>query len=166
MIVERGGGRLYRRPAGGDDRLAEGVSTFLLGGRGWVVLHIRHEERVVVVEPAPRGRRPTWGWFLPQYLGFTLRQRILAILLGDEPYPYLDPSAADVPRLHRDGERPLVWVRTRVALEEAVAVLAGEWVVGLDVETTLGSRALCRVQIAGRSATYLIDTLGQVGPHR
>jgi ribonuclease D len=52
-----------------------------------------------------------------------------------------------------------MWVRTRAALEEAVAVLAGERVVGLDVETTLGSRALCLVQIAGRSATYLIDAL-------
>jgi ATP-dependent helicase Lhr and Lhr-like helicase len=310
------------------DRLVEGVSSFLLGGRGWVVQRLRHEDRVVVVEPAPRGRRPTWGGFLPQYLGFTLCQRIVAVLLGDEPYPYLDPAAAAVlaerrasvrevvdsqqggveesegeirwwtfaggrinatlrhaleavggsfqvisdnfvikvrgegldalrfaevrarlvepefwenerlwaevaaslpnyrlskfqplmppwverevvarhlldvggawqwlsqaetslPRvpagvgasmpgdkerlaalsepvaellpLHRDGARPLVWVSSRAALEEAVAELAREPRVGLDVETTLATRTLCLVQIAGRQATYLIDALG------
>lgn len=326
--VETSGGQpLGALNQGFVDRLVDGISTFLLGGRGWVVIHVRHADRVVVVEPAPRGREPTWGGFLPQYLGFTLCQRILAILLGDEPFPYLEASAAevlaehrasmrqvldsprggieveegeirwwtfaggrinatlryaleavggewkvipdnflikvrgegldehrfaearaklaepefwederlwaevaeslpnyrfskfqplmppwverevvagylldvggawrwlsgtetslprvpagvraatpadaqrvaalaepalDLPPLHRDEARPLVWVRTRAALEEAVTALAEERVVGLDVETTLASRALCLVQIAGRSATYLIDAL-------
>ena len=44
-------------------------------------------------------------------------------------------------------------------LAEAVAALADEPVVGLDVETTLGKRTLCLIQIAGREATYLIDAL-------
>jgi ATP-dependent helicase Lhr and Lhr-like helicase len=309
------------------DRLVEGASMFLLGGRGWVVKHVRHEDRVVVVEPAPRGRRPTWGGFLPQYLGFTVSQRILAVLLSNEAYPYLDPSAAavladrraslrevvdsprggvevaedeirwwtfaggrinatlrvaleavggdwkvvpdnfvikvrgegldehrfaeareklaepelwendalwaeiatslpsyrfskfqplmppwvareviaghlldvrgawmwlsgtetklprvpvgvraaipadaehfaalitpeeDIPPLQREGDRPLLWVRTQAELEDALTVLAAEPVVGLDVETTLATRALCLVQIASRRATYLIDAL-------
>ena len=56
-------------------------------------------------------------------------------------------------------DRPLIWVRTPSQLEEAVAALASEPVVGLDVETTLAKRTLCLIQIAGREATYLIDAL-------
>ena len=51
------------------DRLVDGVSSFLLGGRAWAVLQVRHDDRRVVVEAAPRGRQPTWGGFLPQFLG-------------------------------------------------------------------------------------------------
>lgn len=50
-------------------------------------------------------------------------------------------------------------MRTPLQLTEAVAALASEPVVGLDVETTLAKRTLCLIQIAGREATYLIDTL-------
>src|SRR5690606_29322215 len=65
------------------DRLVDGVSCFLLGGRAWVALQVRHDERTVLVEPAPRGRRPTWGGFLPQFLGFEICQRILSVLRSD-----------------------------------------------------------------------------------
>ena len=50
-------------------------------------------------------------------------------------------------------------MRTPSQLTEAVAALASEPVVGLDVETTLAKRTLCLIQIAGREATYLIDAL-------
>jgi ribonuclease D len=63
------------------------------------------------------------------------------------------------PLLHRENDRPLIWVRTLQQLEVAVAALMSEPVVGLDVETTLASRALCLIQVAGRDATYLIDAL-------
>jgi ATP-dependent helicase Lhr and Lhr-like helicase len=78
------------------DRLVDGVSTFLLSGRAWLVRMIRHDDRRVVVEPAPRGRQPTWGGFLPQFLGFDLCQRIRNLLAGEEPYAYLDEHAAAV----------------------------------------------------------------------
>jgi len=78
------------------DRLVEGVSTFLLAGRGWVVIRIQHNDRHVIVEPAPRGRQPTWGGFLPQFLGYELCQRILSVLTSDEAYSYLDASAVEV----------------------------------------------------------------------
>lgn len=35
------------------DRLVDGVSSFLLGGRGWVVQRIQHDDRRVFVDPAP-----------------------------------------------------------------------------------------------------------------
>jgi ATP-dependent Lhr-like helicase len=76
------------------DRLVDGVSTFLLSGRAWLVRMIRHDDRRVIVEPAPRGRQPTWGGFLPQFLGFDLCQRIRQVLAGDEAFAYLDEPAA------------------------------------------------------------------------
>ena len=64
-----------------------------------------------------------------------------------------------LPPLERDGSRPLIWVRSQTNLEDAVATLLGETVIGLDVETTLGTCTLCLIQIAGRDKTYLIDAL-------
>src|SRR5205085_10053876 len=55
------------------DGLIDGVSCFLLGGRAWSVFQVVHKDRSVIVEPAPRGKQPTWGGFLPQFLGFHLR---------------------------------------------------------------------------------------------
>jgi ATP-dependent Lhr-like helicase len=60
------------------------------------VLRIGHAERRLVVEPAPRGKKPTWGGFLPSFLGFELCQEILRVLTSTETYAYLDPQAAAV----------------------------------------------------------------------
>lgn len=84
------------------DRLVDGVSCFLLGGRAWAVLHIQHDDRRVVVEQAPRGREPTWGGFLPQFLGYELCQKIRDVLTRDDEYGYLSPEAADVLRERRE----------------------------------------------------------------
>lgn len=317
------------------DRLVDGVSSFLLGGRGWVVIRVQHDDRRVLVESAPRGKQPTWGGFLPQFLSFEVCQRILKTLREPEPFPYLDPpaaevlatrreemrvvldpaqdcieivddeirwwtfaggrinatlryaleavgadwkvipdnflimvrgdnlkrhefleavsrlrvfefwdddklwnrvaqslpnyrlskfqplmppwierevvagylldvsgawrwlsgaedglsrvpesmrtvtsadenltrgpSAANLPLLTRDGSRPLVWVRSELELGHAVSELMNESELGLDIETTLRTRALCLIQIAGRHTTYLIDALevsdlGQLAP--
>jgi ATP-dependent Lhr-like helicase len=78
------------------DRLVDGISAFLLGGRAWAVLRVQHEDRRVVVAPAPRGKQPMWGGYLPQFLGHTLCQRILGVLLDDAVPPWLDASAAEV----------------------------------------------------------------------
>ena len=77
------------------DRLVEGVSTFLLGGRAWAVFRLSHDERRIVVTPAPTGRQPTWGGYLPQFLGFELCQKQLDILTSDAEYPYLHEGAAE-----------------------------------------------------------------------
>jgi ATP-dependent helicase Lhr and Lhr-like helicase len=90
------------------DRLVDGISCFLLGGRPWAVLLVQHDGRRVVVEAAPRGRQPTWGGFLPQFLGFDLCQRILAVLLSDERFPYLDDAAWAVLAEHRDFMRAII----------------------------------------------------------
>ncbi len=78
------------------DRLVDGVSCFLLSGRAWAVKYIHHDDRRVVVEPAPRGRKPTWGGFLPQFLGRGVCQKILDVLTSDQAFGYLAPDAVAV----------------------------------------------------------------------
>ncbi len=74
------------------DRLVEQMSSFLLGGRAWTVDRVSHNNRVVVVVPAPRGVKPSWGGFIPQHLGFDLCQRIQRILTEADRYPYVDEA--------------------------------------------------------------------------
>lgn len=75
------------------DKLVDGVSCFLLGGRPWVVDTVRHSERDVVVHAAPVGRKPTWGNYLPQFLSFLVCREMAAILADSRPLPYLDEAA-------------------------------------------------------------------------
>lgn len=72
------------------DRLVEEMSSFLLGGRAWVVLSLNHEERLVRVREAPRGKKPSWGGFVPQFLGFELCQEMRSVLTSDEDYAFVD----------------------------------------------------------------------------
>ncbi len=57
------------------DRLVDHVSCFLLSGRAWAVVYVDHDDRRVIVEPAPRGRQPTWGGYR-----FGTNQPILALV--------------------------------------------------------------------------------------
>ncbi|MFO0618916.1 MAG: hypothetical protein U0414_40380 [Polyangiaceae bacterium] len=47
------------------------------------------------MKPAPRGEKPSWGGFLPQFLGFEVCQEMKAVLTSDEDYPYLDKRAKE-----------------------------------------------------------------------
>jgi ATP-dependent Lhr-like helicase len=75
------------------DRLVQDMSTFLLGGRAWQVLGINHMERIVRVKSAPRGGKPSWGGYLPQFLGYEVCQQMKAVLTSDDDYPFLDGGA-------------------------------------------------------------------------
>ena len=90
------------------DRLVEEVSCFLLGGRAWLVTSIRHTDRRVVVDSAPRGREPSWGSVLPQFLGRELCERIRALLVSTEPVPFLDGPAAEALAAHREEMREVL----------------------------------------------------------
>ena len=83
------------------DRLVERVSCFLLSGRPWAVLSIRHDDRRIIVEPAPRGRQPTWGGMLPQFLGERLCAQIRDVLGADDVPHYLTAEAAGALALQR-----------------------------------------------------------------
>jgi len=75
------------------ERLVEGMSSFLLGGRAWVVDHVVHADREVHVRTAPAGKKPTWGGFMPRFLGREVCQRIRSLLEGDLTPGYLDEQA-------------------------------------------------------------------------
>jgi ATP-dependent Lhr-like helicase len=90
------------------DRLVEQMSSFLLGGRAWSVEHVNHKERTVVVKEAPRGKKPSWGGFIPQMLGFEVCQRIMRAVTEDVLYPYLSEPAGNVVQSHRDDLGPLL----------------------------------------------------------
>lgn len=75
------------------DKLVPEMSSFLLGGRAWTVTHLNHEERTVRVVLAPRGKKPSWGGFAPQFLGFEICQQIAEILQIEGSIPYTDASA-------------------------------------------------------------------------
>lgn len=137
------------------DRLVEDVSCFLLGGRAWSVLRVQHADRRVLVQPAPRGRQPTWGGFLPQFLGFELCQQMLAILRSDERYPWLDEAAWRALSIHRETMQELLdsakggleidegetteirwWTfaggRINATLRHALAAVGGDWKIVTD----------------------------------
>jgi ATP-dependent Lhr-like helicase len=133
------------------DRLVEGVSCFLLGGRPWVVNVVNHTDRVVKVGPAPRGRQPTWGGFIPQFLGFDLCQAILRVLIADDAPTFLDDeakAALDKEREHFagildagggvefDGDEVRWWTfaggRINSTLRYALQALKPEWKVTPD----------------------------------
>ena len=75
------------------DRLVDGVSCFLLAGRAWFVQRVQHGDRRVIVDRAPTGRQPTWGGYLPQFLGMELCQATLEVLTSEEEYGYLHETA-------------------------------------------------------------------------
>jgi ATP-dependent Lhr-like helicase len=90
------------------ERLVEGMSSFLLGGRAWVVDNVLHADREVHVRAAPAGKKPTWGGFMPQFLGREVCHRIRSLLESEEALPYLDVSAARELRTLREDLGPLL----------------------------------------------------------
>ena len=84
------------------DNLVEDMTSFLLGGRAWLVHSIDHKSRTVTVRPAPRGKQPSWGGFAPKMLGFEVCQRIKKLLCEATEYPYLADGAAAALKLYRE----------------------------------------------------------------
>lgn len=84
------------------DNLVEEMTSFLLGGRAWLVQVIDHKQRTVGVRPSPRGKQPSWGGFVPKMLGFEVCQRIKQLLCETVEYPYLSESAAAALRSYRE----------------------------------------------------------------
>jgi ATP-dependent Lhr-like helicase len=76
------------------ENLVEGMTSFLLAGRAWVVEAVLCSEKIVRVREAPKGRKPSWGGFLPQYLGRDLCQRMREILVTDFEPIYGDADAS------------------------------------------------------------------------
>jgi ATP-dependent Lhr-like helicase len=86
-----------------DDRLVVGVSSF----RGLVVQRIQRDDRRVFVDPAPRGKQPTWGGYIPQFLGLAVCQKMRDVLLSSTTFPCLDEQTAAVLEEKREAIQPL-----------------------------------------------------------
>ncbi len=90
------------------DKLVPDMSSFLLGGRGWTVINVNHDDRTVQVMAAPRGKKPSWSGFAPQLLSFELCQQIAELIRSDQPIPLLDPIAQDALTSYREEVAPLI----------------------------------------------------------
>ncbi len=75
------------------DRLVAEMSSFLLAGRAWLVVAVDHNERRVRVKAAPRGKKPSWGGFVPQFLGRHVCEEMRAVLASDTEHEFLDSRA-------------------------------------------------------------------------
>ncbi len=104
------------------DNLVPEMSSFLLAGRAWTVTHINHEERTVHVVLAPRGKKPSWGGFAPQLLGFEVCQQIADILQTEGSIPYLDTLAQAALDEYRADLRPLLQGGHRIQIESGRAL--------------------------------------------
>ena len=76
------------------DSLVNNVTTFLLGGRAWVAEYVNHSDRTIRVQPAPGGRRPSWGGYIPQMLSSAVCQQMRKILVDNREYPYINDALA------------------------------------------------------------------------
>ena len=84
------------------DNLVADMSCFLLGGRAWLVKTINYQDKKIRVVAAPAGRKPNWGGYVPQFLGYHLCRKMAEILSGGEPLPYLTGKARQVLESQRD----------------------------------------------------------------
>jgi ATP-dependent helicase Lhr and Lhr-like helicase len=164
------------------DRLVEEMSSFLLGGRAWVVVSLNHEERTVRVREAPRGKKPSWGGFVPQFLGFEVCQEMKAVLASNDGYPFVDLKGqaavtewradlgellrAETPRaLHADGTSVTWWTfaggRINQTLKYALEWMGGWKVIpdnfSLRVEGPSVTEDAVREQIAAMGRTFWRD---------
>ena len=90
------------------DKLVEEMSSFLLSGKAWIVQHISHHERTIKVVPAPRGKKPSWGGFAPQILGYEICQKIKSVLMSNTPYPYLSSAGQNTLNAMREDQSPIL----------------------------------------------------------
>lgn len=65
-------------------------------------MQINHDDRRVVVVPSPIGRQPTWGGYLPQFLGRELCPKILQVTTSDKAYSYLGSESLSVLQEQRE----------------------------------------------------------------
>lgn len=75
------------------DKLEAELSSFLLGGRAWTVVHVNHEERRVRVRLSTDGKKPKWGGFAPQLLSYELCQSMAEQLCAAGRVPYINDAA-------------------------------------------------------------------------
>lgn len=155
------------------DTLDSGRTAFLLSGRAWIAMHVNHKDRQVLVEPAPRGRKPSWTSYLPQFLGPEICRAMRDVLLSDEPVAYVTGEAAlrlqsrrdELGVLLRDGADTLVgagevtWLtfaggRINLTIKYALQAMMGWEVVADNVRVRAKSNSI--LQREWQSAVFAL----------
>jgi ATP-dependent helicase Lhr and Lhr-like helicase len=77
------------------DRLVPDITSFLLGGRSWIVNVVNNDDRTVQVSGAPVGKKPSWGGFIPELLSFELCQEMAKLLQSNSKLPFLDATGQE-----------------------------------------------------------------------
>jgi ATP-dependent Lhr-like helicase len=135
-VVTRAGNELGSLEQQFVDQLLEEQSSFLLGGRAWDVEQVDFNRRRLEVVPAPQGKKPSWGGFMPQFLSREMSEQMRDVLRSDKRYGYLHESAAAALESQRGLFRDMLLVD-----EHPLEVGAGEitwWTfAGGRVNTTL-----------------------------
>jgi ATP-dependent Lhr-like helicase len=98
--------------------------------------------------------------------GLRVSQASQGARLADELGDIVSIQASPSPRGVASPKNPIEWVASPAALRTACQKLAGEPVLGLDVETARDFGTLCLVQVATPECTYLIDpfAVGDLSP--
>ena len=94
LVVTRAGKELGSLEQQFVDQVVEDRTSFLLGGRAWDVAEVDFGRRRIEVVPAPEGKKPSWGGFMPQFLSRRLCEEMREALRSECSVPYLHPSAA------------------------------------------------------------------------
>lgn len=151
------------------DRLVNDMSSFLLGGRAWLVLSVNHEERIVRVQPAPYGKKPSWGGFVPQHLGFELCQKMKEVLTSDADYPFVDEQGKRAIAEWREDIGALLSRRALSLVEESNCVVWWTFAGGRINHTlkyALEAKQGWKVQADNFSVSITGDGLGGGGARR
>lgn len=90
------------------EKLTPNESSFILGGKPWLVRHIDWNGLRVIVETAPAGAKPKWSGFLPRLLQYEVSRKVREIILSSEEYPYLNPNSKEKLQMIRESNRSIL----------------------------------------------------------
>ena len=108
----------------------------MLGGRAWDVTEVDFKRRRIEVVPAPQGKRPSWGGFMPQFLSRELCEEMRAALRDGRDFPYLHKSARSALEAMRE-EFEHLWTLTDTPVERGAGELTWWTFAGGRINATL-----------------------------
>ncbi len=120
------------------DKVLEDQTSFLLAGRAWDVGEVDFNRRRIEVVPAPEGKKPSWGGFMPQFLNRTICEQMREVLISDEEYGFLHDSAARALKDQRESFQGL-FERSDTPVERGAGELTWWTFAGGRINTTLKS---------------------------
>lgn len=146
------------------DQVLEDQTSFLLAGRAWDVAEVDFNRRRIEVIPAPEGKKPSWGGFMPQFLSRRLCEEMREALRQDAEPDYLHESAADALKGLRDEFGDLL-DRKDTPVERGAGELTWWTFAGGRINTTLRAvlRAVYDWDVAADNLKIRVEGEGVIG---